>query len=165
MPIYIHPRDPSPQMAAPLSIPGFNIGWGYEVEVGTHILRMIHAGVFDQSPRLTIVIGHLGEGLPYILDRLDNRFEWEAQLLGKSGPRRRPSDCIRENIYVTTSGMNTWTPVKMAIDTLGIDRVLFAVDYPFETGHPEIDRMDDAPFSRVDRDKFYHGNAERVFRL
>lgn len=165
MPIYIHPRDPSPQMAAPLLIPGFNIGWGYEVEVGTHVLKMIHAGVFDEFPRLTIVIGHLGEGLPYILDRLDNRFDWEAQLRGNSLPKRRPSDYIRENIYITTSGMNTWTPVKMAIEMLGIDRVLFAVDYPFETGHPAIDRMDEAPFSRVNRDKFYHGNAERVFRL
>jgi 2,3-dihydroxybenzoate decarboxylase len=164
-PIYIHPREPSPQMAAPLALPGFNVGWGYEVEVGTHILRLIHAGVFDQFPKLTLVIGHLGEGLPYILDRLDNRFTWEAQLHGASGPRRLPSEYLRENVYITTSGMNTWHPVRLAIEMLGIERVLFAVDYPFETGRPAVARMDAAPFSAADREKFYHANAERVFKL
>lgn len=165
MPIYIHPREPVPGMYEPLEIDGFNVGWGYGVEVGTHILHLMRAGVFDEFPRLKIVIGHLGEALPYIIDRLDNRYAWEVNLRGLQGSKHSPSYYLRENISITTSGMNTWTPVKMAIETLGVDRIMFAIDYPFEVNQTAVDAMDAAPLSDTDREKFYHLNAERVFKL
>jgi 2,3-dihydroxybenzoate decarboxylase len=165
-PIYLHPRDPVPGMAGPLTIPGFNIGWGYGVETGTHLLRMIAAGVFDEFPRLRIVVGHLGEGLAFFLQRLDNRFEWENAVNGRrSSLRRMPGDYIRENIWVSTSGMNTWPQIRMCIEVLGIDRVLFAVDHPFEVGRDAVQAVDRAPMSEADRAALYHRNAERVFRL
>ena len=165
-PIYLHPRDPAPGLAGPLALPGFNIGWGYGVETGTHLLRMIGAGVFDTFPRLRVVVGHLGEGLAFFLQRLDNRYEWELAVNGRpSSLRRMPGDYIRENIWVSTSGMNFWPQIRMCIEVLGIDRVLFAVDHPFEVGRDAVEAVDRAPLSAEDRAKLYHGNAERVFAL
>ena len=74
VPIYIHPRDPSPQLGGPLGIPGFLVGWGWALEVGTHAIRLIASGVFDEIPKLKIVIGHMGECIPFLLPRLDNRY-------------------------------------------------------------------------------------------
>jgi 2,3-dihydroxybenzoate decarboxylase len=79
VPLYIHPRDPSPGLEVPLAIAGFAVGWGYGVETGTHALRMISAGVFDRFPKLRIVLGHLGETLPFLIDRIDNRYAWQMQ--------------------------------------------------------------------------------------
>ena len=107
VPLYIHPRDPSPQMIKPFEVFGFKVGWSWAAEVGTHIIRLIGNGVFDQFPRLRIVIGHMGEGLPFFIDRIDNRYFWEHDMAA-APPRlkRKPSDYIRQNIVVTTSGMN-----------------------------------------------------------
>ena len=165
-PIYLHPREPSPALGGPLALPGFNVGWGYAVETGTHLVRMISAGVFDQFPRLRIVVGHLGEGLAFFLQRLDNRFAWENAVTNRrSSLRKMPGDYIRENVWLSTSGMNVWPQIKMCMDVLGLDRVMFAVDYPFEVSQPATDAVDRAPMSDADRAAFYYGNAQRVFGL
>ena len=133
VPIYIHPRDPSPQMIKPFEVFGFKIGWSWAAETGTHIIRLIGNGVFDQFPKLRIVIGHMGEGLPFFLDRIDNRYYWEHEMAGTAPKlKRKPSDYVRDNIVVTTSGMNFGPPLLMTIQMLGIDNILFAADYPFE---------------------------------
>src|SRR6185437_11942931 len=80
VPIYIHPREPSPGMAKPLSMPGFRVAWGYAVETGTHIMRLMAGGVFDRFPSLKIVIGHMGENIPFSLERIDNRYLWEIAM-------------------------------------------------------------------------------------
>ncbi|MEZ0244231.1 MAG: amidohydrolase family protein, partial [Sphingomonas sp.] len=116
VPLYLHPRDPAEPMAAQVMVPGFNVGWGYGVETGTHVVRMIAAGVFDRFPKLRFAIGHGGETLPYILDRIDNRYQWESNLFSLSRLRKRPSDYIRENFVITTSGMNYPVPVHAAIE-------------------------------------------------
>ena len=165
-PIYLHPREPSPALGGPLALPGFNVGWGYAVETGTHLVRMIAAGVFDAFPRLRIVVGHLGEGLAFFLQRLDNRFEWENAVSNRrSSLRKMPGEYIRENIWLSTSGMNFWPQISLCIDVLGIDRVMFAVDYPFEVSAPATEAVDRAPLTEEQRAKLYHGNAERVFGL
>src|SRR6185295_10898643 len=91
VPIYIHPRDPSPQMGGPLGIPGFLVGWGWGLEVGTHAIRLIASPVFDEFPKLRIVIGHMGEGIPFLLPRLDNRYARDR------GPKRKwnPSEYFK----------------------------------------------------------------------
>lgn len=166
VPLYIHPRDPSPQMIKPFEVFGFKVGWSWAAEVGTHIIRLIGNGVFDRFPRLQIVIGHMGEGLPFFVDRIDNRYFWEHEMAAVP-PRlkRKPSDYIRENIVVTTSGMNYAAPLQLTIQTLGIDNVLFAADYPFETVRDSVEAIDNLALADRDKEKLYGLNAQRVFKL
>ena len=166
VPIYIHPREPSPGMAGPLAMPGLRVGWGYGIETGTHIMRLISGGVFDQFPRLKIVIGHMGESIPFTLDRIDNRYVWETAMAGMARKiKRLPSDYFRDNIIVTTSGMNYKLPLMMTIEALGIDNVLFAGDWPFEVVRDSVDVVDALPIADADKEKLYHLNAKRVFKL
>jgi 2,3-dihydroxybenzoate decarboxylase len=166
VPIYIHPREPSPGMAGPLAMPGFRVAWGYAIETGTHIMRLIAGGVFDQFPRLKIVIGHMGENIPFTLDRIDNRYLWETAMAGMARQiKRLPSEYFRDNIIVTTSGMNYRLPLMMTIATLGIDNVLFAGDWPFEVVRDSVDVVDALPIADADKEKLYHLNAKRVFKL
>jgi 5-carboxyvanillate decarboxylase len=166
VPIYIHPRDPSPQMIKPFEVFGFKVGWSWAAEVGTHIIRLIGNGVFDQFPRLRIVIGHMGEGLPFFLDRIDNRYFWEHEMAALPPKlKRKPSDYIRDNIVVTTSGMNFTAPLLMTIQTLGIDNVLFAADYPFERVRESVEAVDNLAIADRDKEKLYSLNAKRVFGL
>ena len=136
VPIYLHPSPPPPTMVGPYLSRGLDgATYGFAVETGLHILRIIVGGVFDRFPGLTIVLGHLGEAIPYWLFRvdlmhgrtvLDNRFEGVKKL------KKKPSDYFREDIYVTTSGM-AWEPaILFAQSVLGVDRVLYAMDYPYE---------------------------------
>jgi 5-carboxyvanillate decarboxylase len=166
VPLYIHPRDPSPQMIKPFDVFGFKVGWSWAAETGTHIIRLIGHGVFDRFPRLKIVIGHMGEGLPFHLDRIDNRYYWEHEMAGRSPAlKRKPSDYMRENIIVTTSGMNFTPALLMTIQMLGIDNILFAGDYPFENVRDSADAIDNAPIADSDKRKIFSENAKRVFKL
>ena len=172
VPIYIHPREPSPQMLAPyMDWPLETAAWGFAAEVSVHVLRMIWAGVFDRYPRLKIVIGHAGENIPFALDRLD--ISYRKSLVSPSfsaarrptAAKRLPSEYFRENFYCTTSGIN-WAPnIQFMQQVLGADRVLFAVDYPFEDQPWSIGRATDTPMSVADRKAFFQTNAERVFKL
>ena len=166
VPIYIHPRDPSPQMVKPFDVMGFKVGWSWAAEVGTHIIRLIGAGVFDQFPRLRIVIGHMGEGLPFHLDRIDNRYYWEHEMAGVAPKlKRKPSDYVRDNVVITTSGMNFSPPLLMTIQMVGIDNVLFAADYPFENVQDSVAAIDALALSDRDKEKLYSLNSKRVFKL
>jgi 5-carboxyvanillate decarboxylase len=166
VPLYIHPRDPSPQMIKPFEVFGFKVGWSWAAETGTHVIRLIGNGVFDRFPKLKIVIGHMGEGLPFHLDRIDNRYFWEHDMAGRTPSlQRKPSDYVRDNIAVTTSGMNFVAPLRLTIDTLGIDNVLFAADYPFENVRDSVAAIDAAPIADSDKKKLYAENAKRVFKL
>jgi 5-carboxyvanillate decarboxylase len=166
VPIYIHPREPGPGMAGPLGMPGFRVAWGYGVETATHIMRLIAGGVFDQFPRLKVVIGHMGEGIPFTLERIDNRYLWELEIGGFTRTiKRLPSEYFRDNIVVTTSGMNYRLPLMMTVELLGVDNLLFAADWPFEKVRDSVDAMDAMPLSEEDKAKIYHRNAKRVFAL
>jgi 5-carboxyvanillate decarboxylase len=164
-PLYLHPREPSDRMSAAQDIAGLNVGWGYAAETGTHAARLIASGLFDRFPTLQMVLGHGGEALPYFLQRFDNRYEFEMRLRGSRTLQRRPGEYLTHNMHFTSSGMNYWPQVKMMIDVVGIDRVMFAADYPMEEMPPAIQAMDAAPFTPADRARFYHQNAERLFRL
>ena len=163
MPIYLHPRAPSPQM-----LPVFQVGlelaiWGYQVEASLHAMRLIISGVFDEIPNLRFILGHGGEGIPFWLDRVDVRYG--AGVIKRNKLNRKPSDYFRDNFIITTSGLN-WTPaLKMCIEVLGADHMMFAVDYPFEDTAFMVDRMDNAGISDADKAMIYHGTAQRLFRL
>lgn len=142
--------------------------YGFAVETGLHLLRIVLAGVFDRFPRLRIVLGHLGEGLPFWLFRLD--FMHRSMVNANRYPgvkplQRRPSEYLRENVWVTTSGMQ-WAPaILFTQQVLGVDRVLYAMDYPYQFVPDEVKVTDELPIAEEDRTKLYQLNAERVFRL
>jgi 5-carboxyvanillate decarboxylase len=131
------------------------------MEVSTHVVRIISAGVFDQFPNLKLVLGHMGEGLPFWLHRLHTMSFAE---IGNT-IKKRPSDYIKENTVITTSGM-AWDPILMLSHTvLGADNILFAVDYPFGSYERDSAWMDAVDLPEADKHKIYSGNAERIFSL
>lgn len=165
VPLYIHPREPSPSIEKIIMIPGFTVGWGYAVETGTHALRLIVAGVFDRFPKLRIVLGHLGETIPFLLARMDGRYGFEVRAVGAKPLAKLPSEYFKDHFVVTTSGMNFPAPVRAVIDILGADRVLFAADYPLEDEAAEVKQFDEIPLTEEERLKISELNSRRVFGI
>jgi len=165
VPIYIHPRLPRPDMLTPyLDYPGLSLSMlGFSHEVSLHVLRMILNGVFDEFPGLNIIIGHMGEALPYWLGRIDQR--WQPYKAIKKQLKKEPSEYFRENFFISTSGMFWNPPLQCALATVGADRILFAVDYPMESSKQAVSFIDSAQLSDGDREKICHLNAEKLFKL
>jgi 2,3-dihydroxybenzoate decarboxylase len=166
VPIYIHPREPAPRMIEPFLPPAMlaMATWGFSAETGLHGVRLIAAGVFDRFPRLRIVLGHLGEGIPFFMDRLDVRYSKEI-VPARPKLKRKPSDYVKENFVVTSSGMN-WAPaIRFCQETLGPQRVLFAADYPFEDPVAAVEGAEATPMTEEHRLLFFQQNAQRVFKL
>jgi len=169
VPIYIHPNTPSPQMIEPFLSRCLDAAiYGFAAETGLHALRLIVSGVFDRFPKLKIVLGHLGEGLPFWLYRIDfmhggivraNRSEGVKPLL------RKPSDYLRENFWYTTSGM-PWEPsITFVQNLMGFDRVMYAMDYPYQFLAEEVTAMDNLPITQEQKKMFFQTNAENFFKL
>lgn len=167
VPIYIHPNRPADDILKPyLKYPILSGSmFGYGTDTSLNAMRMILSGLFDKYPRLNIILGHLGEALPWWLWRLDNRLEKEGS--GHPGIRikKKPSQYIKENFFITTSGMFTYPSLLCSLLTLGADRILFAVDYPHESNKVAVEFMDSVSISDSDREKIYHLNAEKLLRL
>lgn len=165
-PIYIHPRNPAPSMLEPYLSRRLEAGiLGFTADVALHTIAMITAGVFDRFPRLKLVIGHAGEGLPYMLYRIDYMQRAVREGRGALRLEKRPSDYMKENVYITTSGM-AWEPaILFAQSVLGVDRVLYAMDYPYQADPDEVLAMDALAISDADKKRFFQTNAERVFSL
>lgn len=169
VPIYLHPNTPPPAMIGPFLERGLDGAiFGFAVETGLHMLRIIVSGVFDRFPGLRMVLGHLGEALPYWLFRID--FMHRAMVAANRYPAvkkldRKPSDYFKENIYVTTSGMAWQPPILYAQSVLGVDRVLYAMDYPYQFVPEEVKVTDELPISDADKRKLYQTNAESLFSL
>ncbi len=169
VPLYLHPRTPSPQMLEPFTkYSGLAAAtYGFSVETGLHALRLILSGVFDDYPDLTVVLGHMGEGLPLWIDRVDNRTAFIQTGPGKKlrKLRKKPSDYLRENFFITTSGMDFEPALMLAHTVVGPDRMMFAIDHPMEDGKNPVRVLDEAPISDEDKEKIYHLNAEKLFSL
>jgi 5-carboxyvanillate decarboxylase len=165
-PIYIHPRSPAAPMAAAFKKYGLETGiWGFQADTGLHGLRLICGGVFDRFPRLRVVLGHLGEGLPYWLYRLDYMHPVRASYHTRPALSLTPSEYLKRNFAITTSGMN-WAPVlRFCIEAVGADNIMFAIDYPYQTTEGAVRFLDEAEISDEDRRKIYHRNAERIFGI
>lgn len=161
--LYIHPRDASAQLAGS-DIPHMTgAGWAYGVEVGTHVMHMIAAGVFDRFPRLRIVIGHGGEALPNWLPRIDNRYL--SGIRGARPLKRLPSEYLLNNVWITTSGMNYDTQVQMCIKVMGLDRVMYAIDYPFEKQGEAVGLLEGMQLTEEQKQLFCERTARRVFKI
>src|ERR1700677_3812279 len=169
VPIYLHPAPPpEPVRQAYFSgLPGelgfvLSIaGWGWHAETGLHTLRLIVAGLFDRFPALQLIIGHMGEGVPYALAR-------SSPGLSHLAPLRQPvADYFKSNIHITTSGYFSQPPLRCALEVVGLDRLLFSVDYPFSPntrGRAFLDSLTGL-LTGEQLAKLVHGNAEALLRL
>jgi gamma-resorcylate decarboxylase len=166
VPFYLHPRNPLPNaIAAYDGHPWLNgPTWAFHAETSVHALRLIGSGLFDAYPRLTIVLGHLGEGLPFYLWRIDNRNVW-MQAPHRYAAKKRVADYFRANFHITTSGHFSTPALAAAIAELGAERVMFSVDYPFEDIGDAAEWFDKVPLSDADRIKIGRTNARKLFKL
>jgi predicted TIM-barrel fold metal-dependent hydrolase len=162
VPFYLHPRQPLPNQRRIYQGRDELLGpvWGFTVETATHALRLITSGLLDRFPNLTIIIGHMGELLPFAIHRMEQRIK-NIPL----GLKRRPTQYLQENFYVTTSGNNHTPSLIGTILQLGADRVIFAADYPFEEMHEGPEWLDTVPISEADRQKIGRTNAQRLLGL
>ncbi len=165
-PIYLHPRAPSNGMAAPFR--DYSMGgsiWGFGVEAGTHAVRMILSGVFDRYPRLRIVLGHMGEALPFWMWRLDHMAARRAKD-GRMKPLAlAPNEYFRRNFAVTTSGFESPEVLDLVIKSAGIENVMWAIDYPYENSRDAVTFIEGANLTAEQRASIFHRNAERIFQL
>ena len=165
VPLYLHPGNGvdtphvlagHPELIGPM--------WSWGTDTATHALRLIFGGVFDDFPDVKVLLGHMGEGLPYVLWRLDSRWDFHTHH-GIELARGKPSEYLRHNFYVTTSGACSDAPLLCALAALGPDHVLFGTDYPFENMAVATEFLDRAPISEPDRAKISHQNAETLLGL
>lgn len=166
VPFYLHPRNPLPSMAPIYDGHPWLLGptWAFAQETAVHALRLMASGLFDQYPKLTIILGHLGEGLPYNMWRIDNRNAWV-----KAPPRypakKKLGEYFQANFYLTTSGnFRTQTLIDAMLE-IGADRILFSTDWPFENVDHAADWFDATSISEADRIKIGRTNAVELFKL
>ena len=169
VPLYLHPNTPSPQMVQPFLSRCLDAAvYGFSVETGLHALRLIVGGVFDRFPRLQVVLGHLGEGLPfwpYRIDFMHGGIVRSNRSPGVKPLQKKPSEYLRDNFHFTTSGM-PWEPSISLVQRLyGHDRVMYAMDYPYQYVKEEVDAMDNLPLTPEQKRLFFQTNAEKLFRL
>jgi predicted TIM-barrel fold metal-dependent hydrolase len=168
VPVYIHPHIPPaavreayfsdlPEGAGRVLE---TAGWGWHSEVAVHVLRMVVAGTFDKHPKLKIIIGHMGEMLPVMLARLD-----EVSSLDVDHLKRKPSRAILDQVWITTSGIFSQPPFIAALQTFGIDRIMFSIDYPFAPNAAGRKFLNQVALSPSDMAKLTHGNADALLKL
>ena len=168
VPIYIHPAPPPSVVKTAYfsGLPGETgvvlsiAGWGWHAETGLHSLRLIVSGLFDRFPELQIIIGHMGEGVPYALARSNKLLTGVARHLKLS-----VAEYFHRNVHVTTSGYFTLPPFRCAYDVVGIDRLMFSVDYPFSANTEGRDLLNSLKLSDEDMSKLTHKNAEALLKL
>ena len=137
-------------------------GWGFAIDTSCHFLRLVFSGLFDAHPKLKIILGHLGEGLPFAMHRLNDQ---TAPAAARRGLKKQPIEYLRDNLLVTTSG-NWYEPAFLCtLLALGVDNILFAVDWPYEANTTGIDFLKKISIGDTDREKIAHGNAERILRM
>jgi len=171
VPLYLHPGAPSaeirktyyfyegsfPQKVA-LGLSTFAWGWHYETAL--HVMRLAVSGTLDRHPRLNIIVGHMGEALPFMLARCEHEFGSDLSYLS-----RPLSAILTDQVYITSAGLFTNPPFLAALQTFGIDRLMFSVDYPYSSNAMGRKFLDNLPLSPTDLEKFAHGNADRLLKL
>jgi 2,3-dihydroxybenzoate decarboxylase len=166
VPIYVHPAVPSPQVIEayykeymekyPIIL---RAAWGFTVETATQGVRLVLSGVFDKYPRLKVIFGHLGEGLPFMQWRITSTLQRDDQA-GRSF-----REIFSEHFYVTTSGFWSDPALLLCVQELGVDHILFSVDWPFAPNKPATEWLHRLPLSATDRAKIASGNAKRLLKL
>lgn len=169
VPLYLHPSTPPNDMIRPFREAGLDGAiFGFGVEAGLHLLKIITSGVLDKFPNLKVVAGHLGEALPFWLNRIDyfHATQVKSQRYDAIQPlRQRPSEYFQSNIWVTTSGMPWEKEIMFVRDVIGKDRVMYAMDYPYQYDAAEVTAQDNLPMNDTDKKMFFEDTARKVFNL
>jgi 2,3-dihydroxybenzoate decarboxylase len=165
VPIYLHPALPHPQVVKAY-FEGYEelarAPWGFAVDTSCHFLRLLFSGLFDAYPKLKIILGHLGEGLPFAMHRLNDHSVHAAK---RRGLKKEPIQYLRDNLVVTTSG-NWFEPAFVCtLLALGADNILFAIDWPYESNQTGMEFFRKLSLSDADKEKIAHRNAERLLKL
>jgi predicted TIM-barrel fold metal-dependent hydrolase len=168
VPIYLHPEIPSTSILKGYAEDyGFELAGpphGYGADLALHSMRLIYSGLFDKYPRLKVIVGHMGEGLPYWLTRMDAYWikPWKVK---KPRIEKRPSDYVKANFTITISGMFFVPAFLCAYLGLGADRIAFAVDYPYERTEEAVRFIKEAPISERDKERICYGNAAKLLKI
>jgi 2,3-dihydroxybenzoate decarboxylase len=166
LPMYLHPREPAPSMVKPFLDYGlYFAGWGFAVETGLHAMRLIMSGTFARFPKLKIILGHMGEGIPFWLQRIDNRYQLQVKIGAVAKLPRLPSEYFLENFVITTAGVTSVPALRLSIDVLGAERILFAADYPYEDDAEAVRFLKSAALTEQERNLISHQNGERLLGL
>jgi len=136
------------------------MAWGWQQETAVHFLHLVLSGIFDRHPGLQVILGHWGEMVPFYLDRLD-----EALPRAVSGLDRTIGDVVRQNTWITPSGIWSQAQLRFCLDVVGVDRILYSVDYPFVSNDAARTFLNEADLSQAHREAIAHGNAERLLGL
>jgi 2,3-dihydroxybenzoate decarboxylase len=166
VPLYMHPAVPHPAVVAAYykdyiaDYPALlNAAWGFTVETATQGIRIVLSGVLDEYPNVKIVLGHLGEGLPFLLWRIDHA-------LSRPGNKKLNfREKFSRNFWITTSGNFSDPALLCSIQELGADRILFSVDWPFVENAPGVEWLEGVHLNQADKDKILHGNAKELLKL
>ncbi len=169
VPVFLHPNTPNPSTIKPYLDHGFALAgpaWGFGAEAALQAMRLIYSGIFDKYPGLKIILGHLGEGLIFWMYRLDFSFKrpWMEEEV-RPRIKRMPSEYIRDNFYVNTSGMHSVPAFLSVYLELGADHMMFAADYPYENSGEAARFIEEIPASNIDKEKIQHSVAEKLFKL
>ena len=166
VPFYLHPRNPLAKDAAIYEGHRWLMGptWAFGQETAVHALRLMGSGLFDAYPRLQIILGHMGEGLPYSMWRIDNHNKWMRDP-DVYPAKRKIADYFQDNFYITTSGNFRTQALIDAMLEIGADRILFSADWPFENIDHAAEWFDTATIGEADRTKIGRDNARSLFKL
>ena len=166
VPFYLHPRNPLPGWSKIYQGHGWLMGpnWAFNAETSVHALRIIGSGIFDECPSLKIVLGHLGEGIPALLWRIDHRNGW-MKAPHKYTAKKSVADYFRAHFHLTTSGNFSTSALAQAIAEMGADRVMFSIDWPFEDVVEGCEWIDGISMPEADRKKIARDNARALFKL
>ncbi|WP_316188828.1 amidohydrolase family protein [Bradyrhizobium sp. SZCCHNS1054] len=166
LPMYLHPREPAPGMVQPFLDYGlYFAGWGFAAETGLHAMRLIMSGTFARHPKLKIILGHMGEGIPFWLQRIDNRYLLQVKIGAVEKLPRLPSEYFLDNFVITTAGVTSMPALRLSIDVLGAERILFAADFPYEDDAEALRFLEGAALTQRERELIAYQNAERLFAL
>ncbi len=167
VPVYLHPATPSTAMLNAFIDYGYPFTGpmlGFAVDTSVHVMRLIYSGLFDIYPKLKVLLGHMGEGLPFWLPRLD--FAFNAWWIGKQPDlQRKPSEYLKNNFYINTSGLFFEPALKCCCDALGPDRIMFGVDYPYQLNSEAVEFLQKVDMPALDKEKIWGLNAEKLFGL
>ncbi len=170
VPLYLHPNFPPPavqelyyaRLTPAVSVVLASAAFGWHAEVAIHVLRLYASGIFDRYPGLQVIIGHMGETLPFMMARAEKMLSKELTRL-----ERTLSETLRSQVFLTTSGFFTMPPLLNALETFGVERVLFSVDYPYSTNRQGADFLEELSLRLTEEEVglIAHGNAERLLKL
>lgn len=163
VPVYLHPTVPAMPQLRKYGFALAGAPFGFGIETSMCMMRLIYSGVFDRYPGLKVILGHLGEGLPFLLQRIDFAYlrPW-FDPDGRPDLRRKPSDYLKENVFVTTSGNYLPAAFICTYEAMGIGRILLATDYPYEDSNECLEFLEGLPITQEDRDKIYFLNASQI---